>query len=148
MPFKLVEVDLTKDFDQVIEVQWASYETPLQSFFRMFCPLRGDGPTARQESLRECTDRQLEWHKSDPTSYWAKVVDENDNMAGACLWKICPTNPFEKDDHSEVYWYPEGEAREYVGKALQQFDEPRRRMGARPQVCETFPQLVTSVNNG
>ncbi|KAJ3454635.1 hypothetical protein MRS44_013235 [Fusarium solani] len=64
-----------------------------------------------------------------------KVIDDNGKIVGACLWKICPTNPFEKHDgYSEAYWYPEGETREYVSKCLEQFDAPRRKMGARPQL--------------
>ncbi|EEU33988.1 uncharacterized protein NECHADRAFT_55801 [Fusarium vanettenii 77-13-4] len=135
MPFKLLEVDTATDFEEVIECQWAAYENPFQSFFRLFCPVHGDGPTARAESIKECIARQLDWHNSDPTSYWGKVIDDNGKIVGACLWKICPKNPFEKHDgYSEAYWYPEGETREYVSKCLEQFDAPRRKMGARPQL--------------
>ncbi|KAF4462553.1 GNAT family acetyltransferase [Fusarium albosuccineum] len=135
MGFTLLEVDTATDFGEVIECQWNSYEKPYQSFFRMFCPLRGDGPSARTDSLKESVALQLEWHKSDPTSYWGKVVDDNGKIVGACLWKICPTNPFQDyDGHSEAYWHPEGERREYVSRCLDQFDAPRRKMGARPQV--------------
>ncbi|KAI5458830.1 hypothetical protein BGZ63DRAFT_52758 [Mariannaea sp. PMI_226] len=135
MPFQFLEVDIAKDFDDLIECQWVSYENPLQIFFRMFCPLRGNGPLARAESLQESVSLQLDWHKSDPTSHWVKVVDDNGNIAGAGLWKVCAENPFAKpDDHSNAYWYPEGETREYVSQCLEQFDAPRRKMGARPQV--------------
>ncbi|KAM5349862.1 hypothetical protein ACJ41O_006367 [Fusarium nematophilum] len=135
MPFKLLEVDTATDFREVIECQWDSYESPFQSFFRMFCPLLGDGPSGREESLRESTARQLEWHETDPTSYWGKVVNDDGRIVGACLWKIYPTNPFERHDaHSEAHWHPEGERREYVTKCLEQFDEPRSRLGARPQL--------------
>jgi hypothetical protein len=136
MTFTLLEVDTATDFLDLIECQWISYENPFQNFFRMFCPLRGEGPEARAESLKESAMRQLKWHESDPTSYWGKVVDEKGRIVGACLWKICPSNPFEvPDDHTDAYWYPDGEAREYVSQCLEQFDAPRRKMGARPQVC-------------
>ncbi|KAH7253173.1 hypothetical protein FSOLCH5_013968 [Fusarium solani] len=135
MTFKLLEVDLASDFDQVIECQWASYEKPYQPFFRLFCPLLGDGPSAREESLKESTARQLVWHDTDSTSYWGKVVDDDGTIVGACLWKICPTNPFEDyNAHEDADWHPEGERREYVSRCLEQFDLPRSKMGARPQV--------------
>ncbi|KAI9737631.1 MAG: hypothetical protein M1818_005635 [Claussenomyces sp. TS43310] len=135
MPFKLVEIDAAADFDQLIECEWISYENPLQNFFRLFCPLRGTGPTARKESLREATSRQLEWHESDPTSYWQKVINEEGKIAAGALWKICPTNPFEhQDEHSEAYWFPEGSQRNFVTKALEIFDAPRSRMAQRPQL--------------
>ncbi|KAH8684044.1 acyl-CoA N-acyltransferase [Ilyonectria robusta] len=135
MPFTLVEVASATDFLDVMECLWISYENPAQSFFRMFCPIRGDGPSARIDSLRESASRMWGEHESDPASYWRKVVDDNGTIVGACLWKIYPANPFEKpDDHSEIYWYPEGEAREYVSKCLEAMEAPRERMGARPQV--------------
>jgi len=135
MPFKLSEVTPT-DFPELISCEWISYETPSQTFFRLFCPIIGDSPTAREESLKESTTRQLEWHESDPTSYWHKVVDiDTGEIIAAALWKICPTNPFEhEDDHSEAYWFPEGGQRDFVTKCLELFDAPRKRMGSRPQV--------------
>lgn len=148
MAFKLLEVDLANDFDQVIECQWVSYEKPYQSFFRLFCPLLGDGLSAREESLKESTARQLAWHNGDSTSYWAKVVNNDGIIVGACLWKICPTNPFEDyKAHDDADWHPEGERREYVSRCLEQFDLPRSKMGARPQVCKSSwlsstPQLT------
>ncbi|KAH8672156.1 hypothetical protein BGZ61DRAFT_482505 [Ilyonectria robusta] len=95
MPFKLLEVDTATDFEEVIECQWAAYQNPFQSFFRLFCPVHSDGPTAQAESLKECIACQLDWYNSDPTSYWGKVIDDNGKIVGACLWKICPTNLFE-----------------------------------------------------
>lgn len=138
MPFTLVEVASATDFIDVMECLWISYENPLQSFFRMFCPIRGDGPSARIDSLKESASRMWGEHESDPASYWRKVVDDNGTIVGACLWKIYQTNPFEKpDDHSEIYWHPEGEAREYVSQCLETMEAPREKMGARPQVCKS-----------
>jgi len=137
MPFKLEDVDPAADFQELIECEWVSYENPHQSFFRLFCPIIGSGPTAREESLKECTSRQLEWHQSDPTSYWHKVIDvDSGKIVGAALWKIHTTNPFEhEDDHSEVYWYPEGGQREFVARALERFDAHRKKLAPRPQLC-------------
>lgn len=139
MTFELLDIDSPADFYDAIGCQWLAYENPSQSFFRMFCPLRGEGDLARAESMRESAARQWEWHASDPTSRWRKVVDNDGKIVGACLWKIYPENPFHTpDEHSEVYWYPEGEAREYVTQCLEQMDAPRRQMAAKPQVCESY----------
>lgn len=75
MSFKLEEVNADADFKELIACEWESYENPFQTFFRLFCPIRGSGSHAREESLTECTQRQLEWHVSDPSSYWQKVSD-------------------------------------------------------------------------
>jgi hypothetical protein len=94
---------------------------------------------AQEDSLKECTSRQLEWHQSDPTSYWHKVVDtESGKIVGAALWKICATNPFEHEDHSEAYWFPEGGRRNFVTKALERFDAPRAKVASKPQLCNSF----------
>jgi len=146
MPLKLEEVDVDADFKELIACEWESYENPLQSFFRLFCPIRGDGPHAREESLAECTERQLEWHRSDPTSYWQKVVDTTTGkiIAGA-LWKICPTNPFEHPEQEDATWFPEGGQRDFVNQALERFGAPRATMGQRPQVCKVSPLDLTDV---
>ena len=139
--FTLQEVDPAKDFTELIECEWDSYENPDHTFFRLFCPIHGTGHSAREDALKEATARQLEWHTSDPTSYWQKVVNDEGKIVGGALWKICPTNPFEHpDDHSEVYWYPKGSKRDYVAQALEIFEAPRMRMGQRPQVCMCRPQ--------
>ena len=138
--FTLQEVP-AKDFTELIECEWDSYENPDQTFFRLFCPIHGTGHSARDYALKEATARQLEWHTSDPTSYWQKVVNDEGKIVGGALWKICPTNPFEHpDDHSEVYWYPKGSKRVYVAQALEIFEAPRMRMEQRPQVCMYRPQ--------
>ena len=137
MPFTLEEVDIATDFAELIACEWVSYENPLQTFFRLFCPIHGSGPDAHTESLKEATARQLEWHRADPTSYWQKVTNSTTGkiVAGA-LWKICKTDPYEKpDEHTEAYWFPKGGARDFVNQALEQFEAPRARMARRPQVC-------------
>lgn len=140
MTFKLEEIDVTEDFTELIECEWNSYENPFQTFFRLFWPIIGDGPNAREDSLKECIERQLDWHRSDPTSYWHKVVDtDTGKIVAAALWKICPSNPFEHpDEHSEAYWYPEGGQRDYLTKCLKQFDASKAKMAPRPQVCKYF----------
>lgn len=136
MPLTLLPVETEADFAEVVECQWASYENPLQSFFRMFCPLHGEGPTARTESIKESTKDQWRLHTEDDKSHWIKAVDDTGKVVGASLWKICPTNPFENEDDGEVFWYPPGEARDYVSQAVELFDAPHRKMLARAQVCE------------
>lgn len=137
MPLQLLNVDIAADFGDVIECQWAAYENPFQRFFRLYCPIRGDGPTARAEAIEESTARQLAWHHSEPEGHWIKVVDNAGKIAGASLWKIFQTDPPEASDEAEdeVDWHPEGEAREYATKVLQAFEAPRRAMATRPHVC-------------
>ena len=137
MPFKLEDVDYDNDFAELITCEWASYENPYQPFFRLFCPVLGSGPNAHAESLKAAIARQLNWHSAEASSYWQKVVDaDSGKIVAGALWKIHKTNPFDPpQDPHEAEWFPEGGAREYVTKALAQFEAPRERMSQRPQVC-------------
>jgi hypothetical protein len=138
MPFKLDKVDLAKDFDELIACEWVAHEDPYQPFFRLFCPVHGEGEAAREEWLKESTDRQRVWAESDPHCTWLKVTDtESGALVGGALWKIYEENPFAKpdeDDHT-VTWYPDDSTREFVGQALEIFDAPRGRLAQRPHVC-------------
>jgi hypothetical protein len=136
MPFRLEEITSDSDFEELVECEWISWENPPQKFHRLICPTFGDGPDARAESLRESTQRQLSWHKGDPTSHWLKVTDINTGkiIAGA-LWKIFETNPFENWTPSVAYWWPEGDKRDFASQALDQASLPRRELAARPHLC-------------
>jgi hypothetical protein len=136
MPFKLEDVNNDFDFDELIACEWESYENPLQPFFRLFCPILGTGPNARAEAIEDSTKRQLVLHKSEPSSHWQKVTDTDTGkiIAGA-LWKIYMTNPFEHEEDFEPFWYPEGSQRDFVKKALEQFDVPRAKLAQRPHLC-------------
>jgi hypothetical protein len=135
MVFRIVEVLSEDDFLEVIECQWAAYEAPFQPFFRMFCPLRDNN---RDGSLLESASRQWQWHQADPHSKWLKVVDDNEVIVGACLWKVYESNPFEEHHDEQVDWYPADESREYVEAALEIMDGPRMRLCPRPHVCKTL----------
>lgn len=133
MVFRIVEVASEDDFLDVIKCQWAAYEEPPQPFFRMFCPIR-DGN--RDESLRESAARQWLWHVTEVHGTWLMVLDENDTIAGACLWKVYDSNPFEEHNDEVVDWYPDDESREYVEAALKIMDAPRVHLCPRPHICK------------
>ncbi|CAG8960221.1 hypothetical protein HYFRA_00012739 [Hymenoscyphus fraxineus] len=89
-----------------VELSWHYYSTQLIS-------------NADRGSV-ERTARQL----SDSST--GKII-------GGALWKICPTNPFEKTEHEDAYWFPEGGEREFVNEALERFEPPRATMRQRLQ---------------
>ena len=137
MPLKLEEIDPAADFEELIACEWASFEKPPQTFFRLFFPVLGTEPDAHAEALKEGTVRQLQWFQSERDSCWQKVTDTSSGkiVAGA-LWKIHRTNPYEHPDgHSQAYWYPEGGQRDFVNQALDLFAAPRAKMAQRPHLC-------------
>ncbi|KUJ19902.1 uncharacterized protein LY89DRAFT_772535 [Mollisia scopiformis] len=122
MTFQLQDIDPEKDFKELIECEWVSYEEPQQTFFRLFCPIIGQGPNSRVESLKESTDCQLKWHFR---SY--------ELLAKGCRWQL-REDRWSGEDHSEAYWFPAGGQRDFVAQALHQFDAPRAEMAQRPQI--------------
>lgn len=136
MRFETTEVSVDADFEELIQVQWDSYEQPHCRLIRLFCPILGDGPNARAAALRESTERQLQWHRRDPTSHWIKVVDrETGRIAGAACWHIYKENPYSTQSNEECTWYPAGEGREMANSLMGQFSTPRMKYMAKPHIC-------------
>ena len=144
MPLQLADVNADADFAELVRVMMDSYEDPPSTLYKLFCPTFGSGSEAREAALKEHAQRFHEWHVSDPTSHWKKVVDtETGAIIAGALWKIHESSPFPDPDASgdaghedhTAYWYPAGGARNFVTHAIEQFEAPREHMGRRPQVC-------------
>ena len=134
MALQLSEVDLTKDFDQLITCMWESYENPFQPFFRFFCPILNDD---REASIKESTARFLEWQQHDPHARWLKVADPvTGKIAGAAWYKIFTENPFANDPDVAAYWYPDASSNDFAGQAIGMMEDVRREKATRPQVCK------------
>ncbi|KAK5988395.1 hypothetical protein PT974_12549 [Cladobotryum mycophilum] len=136
MPLTLAEADLDKDFDELMLCNWQSFENPSQNFFRLFAPIHGTGPTAREDVQRDFTQRQLAFHKMDPRGTWFKAVNDDGKIVGGALWKIFPTNPFEQPPpgNFQAFWYPEGGQRDFVTAALHRINAFRSKAATRPHV--------------
>ena len=136
MRFETSEVDANADFDELVRVEWDSYERPYCRLIRLFFPISGHGSDARAAALKESTQRQLDWHNADPTSHWIKVVDnETGRIAGAACWHIYEENPYGAQSDEECTWYPAGEAREMANSLMGQFLTPRVKYMAKPHIC-------------
>ncbi|KAL9578079.1 MAG: hypothetical protein Q9212_005948 [Teloschistes hypoglaucus] len=144
---RLLEVKSDEEFTELIECEWLSYEQPYNGFFQLYCPTTGTGPNARAESMRESTDRQLAWHREDPTSSWLKVVDDDHSgkVVGAAQWNIHHSNPYPNGvEENDAFWWPEGEERRFASKALEQWHRPREARMSKPHVllniCFVLPE--------
>ncbi|KAL9003985.1 MAG: hypothetical protein Q9188_003170 [Gyalolechia gomerana] len=136
MALKLSEVNLDHEFNELIECEWISYESPYNGFFQIYCPTVGPGPNPRQASMKESTERQLAWHKDDPTSTWLKVVDkESGKVVGGAQWNVYLENPYPDGvEHTDAFWWPEGEGRKYASMALEQWYTPRGKRMNKPHI--------------
>lgn len=148
MALKLQEVTSDSEFDDIVPLQWISYETPFNPFLILFCPTRGSGPTARADSMQESKERQVQWHNLDPTSHWIKVVDENGTVIAAAQWNVHDSDPYAKppDEPFTAYWWPEGEGRQLAEAALAQWLGPRTERMRKPHLCKVISRDESSAN--
>ena len=136
MGLQLHEVTADADFRDIIEVEWASFDRPVCRLRPLFFPILGSGEQARAAAIEEGIERQLAWHKSDPTSHWIKVVDDaSEKVAGAACWHVYDSNPYATESDEECTWWPEGEDREMANGLMAQFLTPRMKFMAKPHMC-------------
>lgn len=136
MPLEVADVNVEKDFDELVRVEWTSYEKPYCSLLRLFFPIHGSGAGARAAALKESAERQIGWHEGDPTSNWIKVVDnDTGKIAGAACWHIYKENPYATRSDVDCTWYPPGEGREMANSLMSQFLTPRKKYTAKPHIC-------------
>ena len=126
------------DFKELVECEWTAYETPYNGFKEIYCPTLGTSPNAREDSMKECRERQLADHKGDATSHWFKVVDsESGQIAGGAQWHVYQENPYVNGmEHIEATWWPEGEGRKFASMAMDQWFGPRGKRMNKPHVCK------------
>ena len=122
MPLKLEEVIDYHDFDSIIPMQWEAYENPWEPFFFLFCPVLGDGPNAREESLLLSKRLQIDQARADPTCHRLKVTDtETEQIIAAGYWRIHEREPYGgklDQPFKGVAWPEETEAEDTLSCAL------------------------------
>ena len=135
MGLQLQEVTADADFREIIKVEWAAYDQPVCRLRPLFFPVLGKGEDARAAAVGESTERQLAWHKFDPTSHWIKVVDDaTEKVFGAACWHIHESNPYATESDEECTWWPEGEDREMANSLMAQWLTPRMKYMAKPHM--------------
>lgn len=84
MAFKLTVVTSDTEFDELVRCEFDAYESPQCNLKQLFFPIQDSSPTARDAAIKDAVKRQTHWHRSEPTSQWIKVIDEESgNIAGA-----------------------------------------------------------------
>lgn len=134
MPYQIQDIS-EADFPALVNSMWYTYEHPPQGLFYVFAPKNANGCASKEESIEESRQRLWEWHTSDPSSYWTKVVNTEDGeIVGGALWKLNKTNPYETAQDEEAYWHPPGSQREYANQVLEQYEATRSQLARRPHV--------------
>lgn len=138
-----VETVTDEDFPELIAAQWEAFESPFQGLLRMFFPVFNND---REAGLKASIEGQLaDYHNEQPTVTWIKIVDTeaNNKIVGAAKWYFFRENPHAKHGERKPFsadWYPQGITREFVTRAIVQFEGPRERMAQRPHACKHIPQ--------
>ena len=141
MPFEIQELeseaDFEADFAHLIGIQWKGFENPLSRLLLLFFPVFGPRPVDRFAALEKSIERQLVWHRTDPTSHWLKASDtESGEIIGGACWHIFTSNPYaDKTDHS-CTWWPDGDQRDFANTCMTQFLRFRQTNMARPHLCK------------
>jgi len=135
MPFNLLELTSDSDFEELVQVEWDSYETPYCNLIRLFFPIFGEGAEGRTEAMKEGIQRQTAWHKGDPTSHWVTVTDtDSGKMVGAACWHVYESNPYATESDEECDWYAKGEDRDMANMLMGQFLTPRMTYMTKPHI--------------
>lgn len=145
MPFKLLKVREDAEFDELMSVWRTSFTKPLCKLWPLFTGDRTPLSISPNESMRlEYTNRFIAWHRSDPTSTWLKVIDEDtQKVVGGGRWSIYEGNPYDVEGcHKvEAVWWPEGGERAVASGLLARFLESAVVNMNRPHVCKLFSSL-------
>ncbi|KJZ76460.1 hypothetical protein HIM_04189 [Hirsutella minnesotensis 3608] len=97
MPLTLQEIDPETGFPSLAKCMFEMYEDPLQKRFRIYFPIHGTGPEAREAAAQEGAARLKTWWAEDPTISWYKVV--TGIIAGAATWNTYLETPSLNQSH-------------------------------------------------
>ncbi|KAF1995265.1 hypothetical protein P154DRAFT_624114 [Amniculicola lignicola CBS 123094] len=124
-------------FPSIINVILAANHTPYDPLIQLFIPTSPLSPNSRQAALNSATQRFLHNHHTNPVSTWYFVAENPTSspsrVVGCCEWEDHDRNPFEKGvPKLAAEWWPEGEAREFCERFLEQVYTPRASWMTRP----------------
>ena len=138
MSLSLHPVTSDSEFDDIIECEWTSYETPYNPVWTFLYPVLGPEASDRDAAIEESKTRQLQLHHSNSSSHWLKVIDNQIGMvAGAALWKIHKENPYKNlPEGMSCVWWPEGPKREMADEYMRQVMGPRMARMSKPHLCK------------
>ena len=141
MPLSLLLVTSDAEFDDIIDCEWTSYETPHNPAWKFFYPAWGPNPSDRAAAIQESKTRQIKFHHSKPSSNWVKVVDDDTGkVVGAALWHIYEEDPFKNppDEKMTCFWWPEGPKRDMADQMMRQVMRPRVERMSKPHLCKSY----------
>ncbi|MCJ1310348.1 hypothetical protein MMC25_004012 [Agyrium rufum] len=133
MAFSVKELKSDAELEELVRVEFAAYETPQCNLKNLFFSILNPSIESRKEVMKEAVERQIQWHKGDPTSRWI-TVRQNDNgrMLGAALWHFNDHDPYAEESDEECTWFAEGDDRKTANGLMELFLTPRMTFMRKP----------------
>ena len=131
---KVADVDIEKDFDELISCYWTAWASPPLAVGKLTFPYLGTGSMMETQALKDRQKLLYESTRGDPSYRWVKVVDtQTGRIVAGALWNFYPTNPYRAPPpRPQAPWWPEGsEMRELTESMYRQLQ------GMRPQMMST-----------
>lgn len=118
-----------EQLDAVVEVIFKAQYSPYMPSSSIFFPVAGYSLEERSVGVAASKERLWKEHlaANPATNHWI-IVEEKESLkiVGGCLWKWHDENPFPDGIPTpSVYWWPEGEAREFCEEMIRQSMTPR-----------------------
>ncbi|TGO67680.1 hypothetical protein BOTNAR_0037g00170 [Botryotinia narcissicola] len=118
-----------EQLDAVVEVIFKAQYSPYMPSSSIFFPVAGYSLEERSAGIAASKERLWKEHlaANPATNHWI-IVEEKESLriVGGCLWKWHDGNPFPDGIPTpSVYWWPEGEAREFCEEMIRQSMTPR-----------------------
>lgn len=147
-----LEVAREEDFPELVQAMWESFEDPLQSLSRIYCPIVNNDIPASLEAFTQLMLGELASEQPGRLA-WIKVMDTeaNDKIVAGSKWYFYQENPHANQEEFVAIWHPEGIGRDFATAAFLHIDAPRKTMARRPHarksnqpVLETTWQFPTT----
>ena len=147
MAFEVVEVQSDSDFLELLDVEFAAFETPFNPLRPLFFPIFGEGHEARQDAIEKAAQRTAQRHRETPGSRWIKVVESaTGKIVGGAVWHFYDRDVYTGQQPTDCSWWPEGDSRRFARAWARGVWIPRSRMMRRPHACEC-PYTQPCVDN-
>ncbi|KAF7932853.1 uncharacterized protein EAE98_004152 [Botrytis deweyae] len=127
--YTLRRLQTREQLDAVVEVIFKAQYSPYMPSSSIFFPVAGYSLEERSAGVAASKERLWKEHlaANPATNHWI-IVEEKESLkiVGGCLWKWHDGNQFPDGIPTpSVYWWPEGEAREFCEEMIRQSMTPR-----------------------
>lgn len=138
--YTIHEVIDRSEMDAVVEVIWKGQYRPYFPASSILFPIASYSAKDRVKALAASKERLWNEHVNNKTGQrgWICVKYQNQDIIAGAQWEFHDGSPFPNGcPKLNMYWWPEGEAKEFCQEMLQQAYTPRSLWMQRPHGGES-----------